>query len=130
VSAARAGVPAMTADEHFRAGVELFNCAAFFEAHEEMEDAMNALEGDAPDFEFYLGCLRAAVANHKLQQGELASAILHLKAALKFLAAYPDRHCGLKLREFRHALSLELARIDGGGADAATLALPRMELTA
>ncbi len=122
----------MTADEHFRNGVELFNRAAYFEAHEEMEDAMNALEGDAPDFEFYLGCLRAAVANHKLQHGDIASAAFHLKAALGFLAAYPDRHLGLRLREFRHALSLQLARLDAGkaaaGADAA--AAPRMELAA
>jgi DUF309 family protein family protein len=123
----------MTADEHFRAGVELFNRAAFFEAHEEMEDAMNALDGDAPDFEFYLGCLRAAVANHKLQQGEVSSAVFHLKAALGFLAAFPDRHCGLKLHEFRHALSLQLARIEAGGAGAtgdAAAAPPRMELAA
>ncbi len=117
----------MTADDHFRRGVTFFNQGAYFEAHEEMEDAMNALEGDAPDFEFYLGCLRAAVANHKLQQGELASAAFHLKAALGFLAAYPDRHRGLTLREFRHTLSLQLARLEAGD----TIGAPaRMELAA
>ncbi len=123
----------MTAHDYFRNGVELFNRGAYFEAHEEMEDAMNALEGDAPDFEFYLGCLRAAVANHKLQQGELVSAAFHLKAALGFLAAYPDRHCGLKLREFRHALSLQLARLQAGRSPSAGEAAPvppLMELAA
>jgi len=98
-------------DEHFRRGVELFNRGEFFEAHEEMEEAMNLLEGDESDWEFYLGVLRAAVANHKLADGIIDSAILHLRAALKFLAPYPDRHRGIKLREFRYALTVQLARL-------------------
>ena len=102
---------ATTSDEHFRRGVELFNRREFFEAHEELEDAMNLLEGDESDWEFYLGLLRAAVANHKLADGILDSATLHLRAALKFLAPYPDRHRGLMLREFRHALTVQLDRL-------------------
>jgi predicted metal-dependent hydrolase len=102
-----------TVDEHFRAGIDRFNRGEFFEAHEEMEEAMNLLEDDTSDWEFYLGLLRASVANHKLSQGELSSACLHLRAALKFLSPYPDRHRGLKLREFRSALSIELVRIEG-----------------
>jgi len=98
-------------DEHFQRGVALFNRGDFFEAHEEMEEAMNLLEGDQSDWEFYLGLLRAAVANHKLADGVLDSAILHLRAALKFLAPYPDRHRGLKLREFRNALTVQLDRL-------------------
>jgi hypothetical protein len=97
--------------EHFRRGVELFNRCEFFAAHEEMEEAMNLLEGDQSDWEFYLGLLRAAVANHKLADGILESAILHLRAALKFLAPYPDRHRGLMLREFRNALTVQLDRL-------------------
>jgi predicted metal-dependent hydrolase len=97
--------------EHFQRGVELFNRGDFFAAHEEMEEAMNLLEGDESDWEFYLGLLRAAVANHKLADGVLDSAILHLRAALNFLAPYPDRHRGLKLREFRNALTVQLDRL-------------------
>lgn len=106
-------------DDHFRAGVALFNRGEFFEAHEEMEEAMNLLEDDTHDWEFYLGLLRASVANHKLTQGEASSAALHLRAALKFLAPYPDRHRGLKLREFRSALTAELARIETRATDPA-----------
>jgi predicted metal-dependent hydrolase len=98
-------------DAHFRRGIELFNCGEFFEAHEEMEEAMNLLEGDESDWEFYLGLLRAAVANHKLADGAVDSAILHLRAALKFLAPYPDRHRGIKLRELRKTLTLQLDRL-------------------
>lgn len=114
-------------DAHFEKGIELFNRGDFFEAHEEMEDAMNLLEDDTADWEFYLGLLRAAVANHKLRQGEISSARFHLGAALKFLAPYPDRHRGLKLREFRSALTMELARLDTAGAKTSP---PRIEMIA
>jgi hypothetical protein len=55
--------------------------------------------------------LRAAVAYHKLTDGIFDSAIFHLRAALKFLAPYPDRHRGIRLREFRHALTVQLDRL-------------------
>jgi predicted metal-dependent hydrolase len=102
---------ASASDDHFQRGVELFNHGDFFEAHEELEEAMNLLEGDESDWEFYLGLLRAAVAHHKLADGASDSAILHLRAALKFLAPYPDRHRGIRLREFRHALTLRVDRL-------------------
>jgi predicted metal-dependent hydrolase len=97
--------------EHFQRGVELFNRGDFFEAHEEMEEAMNLLDDDESDWEFYLGLLRAAVAYHKFTDGVIDSAILHLRAALKFLAPYSDRHRGIKLREFRNALTVQLDRL-------------------
>jgi predicted metal-dependent hydrolase len=97
--------------EYFQRGVERFNRGDFFEAHEEMEEAMNLLNDDESDWEFYLGLLRAAVAYHKLTDGVFDSALLHLRAALKFLAPYPDRHRGIKLREFRNALTVQLDRL-------------------
>jgi predicted metal-dependent hydrolase len=112
-------------DAQIAVGVDLFNRGEFFEAHEAMEDAMNMLEDDTADWDFLLGLLRASVANHKLGDGEIASARLHLRAALKFLAPYPDRHRGIKLREFRSALTAELARLD---SDAANVKPPRIEL--
>ncbi len=112
-------------DAQLALGVELFNRGEFFEAHEAMEDAMNLLEDDTADWDFLLGLLRASVANHKLEDGEIASARFHLQAALKFLAPYPDRHRGIKLREFRSALTAELARLD---SDTATVTPPRIEL--
>jgi uncharacterized protein len=112
-------------DAHFVKGVELFNRGEFFEAHEEMEEAMNLLEGDTGDWDFYRGLLRAAVANHKLGQGEVSSAELHLRAALNFLAPYSDRHRRMKLREFRAALTAELARLESSTPVAAP---PRIEM--
>ncbi|MGO9607896.1 MAG: DUF309 domain-containing protein [Candidatus Binataceae bacterium] len=118
-------------DDHFRVGIELFNRGEFFEAHEEMEEAMNLLGDDTSDWDFYLGLLRAAVANHKLSQGETSSAILHLRAAVKFLAPYSDRHRALKLREFRSALSAELSRLETLPAGSPpAISPPRIELAA
>jgi hypothetical protein len=118
-------------DDHLRAGIDLFNRGEYFEAHEEMEEAMNLLDNDTSDWEFYLGLLRASVANHKLTQGDLSSAIFHLRAALGFLAPYSDRHRRLKLREFRSALSAELARIESTAPGSQlAIAPPRIETAA
>jgi predicted metal-dependent hydrolase len=113
--------------EHFQRGVELFNRGDFFGAHEEMEEAMNLLDDDESDWEFYLGLLRAAVAYHKFTDGVIGSAILHLRAALKFLAPYPDRHRGIKLREFRNALTVQLDRLVAQSAQMPPA--PRIEFT-
>lgn len=115
--------------ERFLRGIALYNRGEYFEAHEEMEEAMNLIEGDDRDWDFYLGLLRAAVAQHKLSQGASDSAILHLRAALKFLDGFPDRHGGIRLREFRNALNVQHARLlaakDGGNDSAPPT--PRIE---
>ena len=108
----------------------MFNRGCFFEAHEEMEEAMNLLDADDGDWEFYLGLLRAAVANHKLAGGVIRSAVFHLRAALRFLAVYADRHHGIKLRELRHVLNLQLSRLESASADrqaSVAAAPPRIE---
>jgi predicted metal-dependent hydrolase len=112
-------------DTHFWKGVALFNRGGFFEAHEEMEEAMNLLEDDTSDWDFYRGMLRASVANHKLGQNEIASAQLHLRAALKFLEPYPDRHRGIRLGDFRNALASQLSRLEDGSTG---IKPPRVEL--
>ena len=113
-------------DTHFRNGVELFNRGEFFEAHEAMEEAMNLLEDDTSDWDFYRGMLRASVANHKLGQNEIASAQLHLRAALKLLEPYPDRHRGIRLREFRSALTAQLGWLESSATEVKP---PRIETT-
>ena len=113
-----------SARQSFLKGVDLFNRGDFFEAHEAMEEAMDQDETEG-GWDFYLGLLRAAVANHKLIQGEIQSAILHLRAAMRFLAPYPDRHQGVKLRELRYALSVQLARLTEARDRGTTTDLPQ-----
>ena len=116
---------AASAMECLAQGVALFNRGEFFEAHEAMEEAMDLIDDDG-DWEFFLGLLRAAVANHKLTQGAVSGAIAHLQAALRYLAPYPDRHQGLKLRELRYALSAQLNRLMSDGEPPRA---PQIELT-
>jgi len=117
-------------EKHFLKGVALFNHGQFFEAHEEMEEAMNLVDDNSGDWEFYLGLLRAAVASHKLGQGEVKSAEFHLKAALRLLAPYPDRHHGVKLCGFRDALGVQLTQLSGPDLGDASAALkpPQIEM--
>ncbi len=117
--------PAVSARERLAQGVVLFNRGEFFEAHEAMEEAMDLID-DGDDWEFFLGLLRAAVANHKLTQGAVSGATAHLQAALRYLAPYPDRHQGLKLRELRYALSAQLNRLMSDGEPPRA---PQIELT-
>jgi predicted metal-dependent hydrolase len=117
--------PAASARECLARGVALFNRGEFFEAHEAMEEAMDLIE-DEGDWEFFLGLLRASVANHKLSQGAVSGAISHLQAALRYLAPYPDRHQGLKLRELRYALNAQLGRLM---RDSESPRAPQIELT-
>jgi len=112
-----ANQPAAATGEYLAQWAALFNRGEFFEAHEAMEEAME-LAGDDGDWEFFLGLLRAAVANHKLSQGAVSGAIAHLRAALRYLAPYPDRHQRLKLRELRYALSAQLERLLRGSEPA------------
>jgi uncharacterized protein len=116
---------AASAMECLAQGVALFNRGEFFEAHEAMEEAMDLIDDDG-DWEFFLGLLRAAVANHKLTQGAASGAIAHLQAALRYLAPYPDRYQGLKLRELRYALSAQLNRLMSDGEPPRA---PQIELT-
>jgi predicted metal-dependent hydrolase len=117
--------PAASARECLGQGVALFNRGEFFEAHEALEEAMDLIDDDG-DWEFFLGLLRAAVANHKLTQGAVSGAIAHLQAALRYLSPYPDRYQGLKLRELRYALSAQLSRLMNDGEPRCA---PQIELT-
>jgi Domain of unknown function (DUF309) len=127
-----ANQPAATTGEYLAQWAALFNRGEFFAAHEAMEAAMELAgddrdgEFDDRDWEFFLGLLRAAVANHKLSQGAVSGAIAHLQAALRYLAPYPDRHLGLKLRELRYALSAQLDRLTRGEQPPRA---PQIELT-
>jgi len=67
----RASITMNEIDAQLALGVELFNRGEFFEAHEAMEDAMNLLDDDTSDWDFYLGLLRASVANHKQNRTEV-----------------------------------------------------------
>ena len=77
----------------YREGVELFNRAAFFEAHEALEDVWRA----APhkDKKFLQGLIQVAVALHHHGNGNLAGARSVLKRAFRNLSLYPEGFGGI-----------------------------------
>ncbi len=78
----------------YREGVELFNRAAFFEAHEALEDVWR----DAPhkDKKFLQGLIQMAVALHHYGNGNLAGARSVLKRAFRNLSLYPEGFGGIR----------------------------------
>jgi predicted metal-dependent hydrolase len=81
--------------EAFSRGIELFNSAAFFEAHEVLEDVWRA----APESErkFLQGLIQVAVAFHHHSTGNLVGAGSLLARGSRNLAKYPEVFGGIQL---------------------------------
>jgi len=79
----------------FALGLQLFNSAQFFAAHEILEDVWRA----APPAErkFLQGLIQVAVALHHYGNGNLAGASSVLRRAARNLGAYPDGFRGVAL---------------------------------
>jgi predicted metal-dependent hydrolase len=79
----------------FHRGVELFNNAEFFDAHEVLEEVWRA----APPAEkkFLQGLIQVAVALHHHTRGNLAGARSLMKRAAKNLGGYPKNFAGINL---------------------------------
>jgi uncharacterized protein len=82
-------------EERFRRGVELFNGAKFFEAHEILEEVWRA----APQAEKkpLQGLIQIAVAMHHCNRGNRAGARSLLKRAAGNLTGCPKNFAGLQL---------------------------------
>src|ERR1700730_9876042 len=92
----RAGsvVPQCRVDfEPCREGIELFNRAAFFEAHEVLEDVWRA--APQPEKKFLQGLIQVAVALHHHGNGNLAGARSVLRRAFRNLSLYPEGYGGI-----------------------------------
>ncbi|MBZ5599857.1 MAG: DUF309 domain-containing protein [Acidobacteriia bacterium] len=87
----------------FRRGVDLFNSAEFFDAHEVLEDVWRA----APPAErkFLQGLIQVAVALHHHTRGNLVGARSLLQRAAKNLAGYPENFAGIQLRDLLGSLA-------------------------
>jgi uncharacterized protein len=74
--------------EGFVRGIQLFNQAEFFEAHEVLEDVWRAAPD--PEKKFLQGIIQIAVALHHHSRGNRAGAHSLMKRAVRNLSAYPD----------------------------------------
>src|ERR1700758_2408062 len=70
---------------HFNDGVELFNQARFFDAHEALEDAWREVPLDLPLRKHLQGMVQLAVAFHHQSTGNLVGARSVLERALRNL---------------------------------------------
>jgi predicted metal-dependent hydrolase len=89
--------------EQYLRGLELFNHADFFEAHEALEDVWQATVG--PERKFLQGLIQVAVALHHHRGGNLAGARSVLKRAFRNLSAYPEDFGGIHLPRLLRSLA-------------------------
>jgi predicted metal-dependent hydrolase len=96
----------------FQRGVELFNRAEFFKAHEVLEDVWRA--APMAEKKFLQGLIQVAVALHHHTRGNSVGARSLLKRAAKNLGSYPGNFAGIKLAELLDCIAeWERALADG-----------------
>jgi uncharacterized protein len=77
----------------YRHGVELFNDAAFFDAHEALEDVWRA--APAAEKKFLQGLIQVAVALYHHGNGNSVGARSVLRRAFRNLSRYPENFGGI-----------------------------------
>ena len=82
-----------------RKGLQLFNNGEYFEAHEALEDAWNAEDGDAKSL--YRGILQTAVVYLHITRGNYNGAVKVYDRSLKWLKELPDICKGVRLGELK-----------------------------
>jgi hypothetical protein len=99
--------PATEYDPRYLDGIELFNRAEYFEAHEVWEDLWHDTSG--PDRRFYQGLIQAAVAVYHAGNGNVPGARRLFHSGRRYMSGFPARHLGLDVAEIWSALEVALA---------------------
>ncbi len=106
-------VPQCSVDlDHYHRGIELFNRAAFFDAHETLEDVWRA--APAAEKKFLQGLIQVAVALYHHGNGNLVGARSVLRRACRNLSRYPEGFGGVRLADLMHSLSDWQRALDEG----------------
>jgi hypothetical protein len=87
----------------YHRGIELFNRAEFYDAHEVLEDVWRA--ASAPEKLFLQALVQAAVSLHHHSTGNSIGACSVMARSLRNLEGYPEGFCGIALQSFRRSLS-------------------------
>lgn len=99
-------------DARFLAGIELFNRAEYFEAHEVWEDVWN--DCPAADRRFHQALIQAAVALHHARNGNRRGAERLLGSGKSYMSPYRPAHLGLAVDSFWAAVEAAIsAALDG-----------------
>lgn len=78
-----------------RKGLQLFNTGEYFEAHEALEDAWNAEQGQAKNL--YRGILQVAVVYLHITRGNYWGAVKVYERSVKWLKDIPDICKGIRV---------------------------------
>jgi predicted metal-dependent hydrolase len=97
----------------FARGLEMFNGAEFYEAHELLEDVWRGETGR--NKLFLQGLIQAAVALHHHSTGNVVGARSLLARASRNLTSYPDDYLNFDLIRFRASLLAWQQALEAGG---------------
>jgi predicted metal-dependent hydrolase len=98
----------------FQQGLEAFNSAQFFEAHEHWEEVW--LETPAPDKTFLQGLIQVAAAFHHYTRENRRGTQTLLEAGLTKLEPFPSVHWGLEIAPLRECVRQWLTALAIGDA--------------
>jgi len=94
-----------TSNQDFNRGLDLFNGAHFFDAHEVLEDVWRSVPRDRPVRRHYQGMVQLAVAFHHVSTGNLLGAQSVLERALRNLSGADDSFPAVDLVRLRADLA-------------------------
>ena len=77
----------------FEEGIDLFNAANWYDAHEVWEDLWRETQGEARLF--YQGLIQIAVGLHHIKNGNFRGGRRVLERGKAKLADYPPNYCGI-----------------------------------
>ena len=96
----------------YEKGLEAFNSAHFYDAHEHWEEVW--LETTSADKPFLQGLIQVAAAFHHYSRSNLRGTRNLLLAGLLKLDCFPETHGGLEIEPLRAAVREWLAAINSG----------------
>ncbi len=99
-------------DRLYQKGLEAFNYAHFYDAHEHWEEVW--LETPNPEKMFLQGFIQVAAAFHHYSRENLQGTRNLLQAGLLKLDCFPEVHGGLEIEALREAVRGWLAALDVG----------------
>ncbi len=96
--------------ERARLGIALFNEGRYFEAHEELEAAWRAEQGQIR--RLYQGILEAGVTYLHITRGNYQGALKVYKRSMRWLQPWPDQCRGVDVEQLRHDLHAAIAEVE------------------
>ena len=108
-----------SATEAFERGVQRFDAARFFEAHELFEQVWRSPETGPADRPFWKGVTQVAVGFCHVQRGNARGALTLLDRAIRNLEAFPSPHLGVDTRALADAARAVAGAVHARGVGAA-----------